>query len=69
MKTIDPLAFKELFWPDVYFYDKQREIIYSVCENDETVVPAGNMLGKDFVAGFIILYFFKIGRASCRERV
>lgn len=54
----DPLRFKKLMWPDVIFYDKQIEIIYSVIENDETVVPAGNMLGKDFIAGFIAVYYF-----------
>lgn len=55
---IDPLQLKELLWPDITFYDKQREIIYSVWNNDETVVGAGNMLGKDFVSGFLALAFF-----------
>lgn len=64
-KVIDPLVFKDIFWPEVYFYDKQKEIIYSVCDNYETVVPAGNMLGKDFVSGFIALYFF-MTRYPCR---
>jgi len=64
-QVIDPLKFKELMWPHITFYDKQREIIYSVNENDETVVPAGNMLGKDFVSGFIALYFF-LSRNPCR---
>lgn len=41
----DPLVFGKLLWPDVEFYDKQRSIIYSVRDNVETVVPAGNMLG------------------------
>ena len=50
MSIVDPVEFKKLCWPDVEFYDKQREIIYSVQDNDETIVPAGNMLGKDFVA-------------------
>lgn len=58
----DPLIFAKAFWPDVYFYDKQREVIYSVEENDETFVVAGNMLGKDFVAGFISLRYFIIHR-------
>ncbi len=53
-----PLKLKELLWPHVTFYKQQREIIESVVDNDETVVPAGNMLGKDFVAGFIALTFF-----------
>jgi hypothetical protein len=41
----DPLVFANLLWPEVEFYDKQKEIIYSVRDNIETVVPAGNMLG------------------------
>lgn len=41
----DPLKFAKALWPKVTFYDKQREIIYSVRDNDETFVPAGNMLG------------------------
>jgi hypothetical protein len=54
----DPLKLKGILWPDVVFYRQQKEIIYSVADNDETVVVAGNMLGKDFVAGFIALWFF-----------
>lgn len=54
----DPLVFGKWLWPEVGFYDKQREIIYSVRDNDETFVPAGNMLGKDFVSAFIVLWFF-----------
>lgn len=54
----DPLKLGRILWPDVNFYDKQREVIYSVWENDETFVPAGNELGKDFVAGFLALVFF-----------
>jgi hypothetical protein len=54
----DPLRWAKLLWPEVMFYDKQREIIYSVRDNYETFVVAGNMLGKDFVAGFIALWAF-----------
>jgi phage terminase large subunit len=54
----DPLKFAKLLWPDVTFYKQQREIIHSVRDNDETFVPAGNMLGKDFVAAFVALWFF-----------
>jgi phage terminase large subunit len=54
----DPMVFAKVFWPHVKFYDKQIEIIRSVQENDETVVPAGNQLGKDFVSGFIALWYF-----------
>lgn len=54
----DPIKFGKTFWPHVSFFKAQRDIIYSVRDNDETFVTAGNMLGKDFVAGFICLWFF-----------
>jgi hypothetical protein len=41
----DPLQLAEIMWPGVRFYDKQREILQSVVDNDETVVVAGHMLG------------------------
>lgn len=65
MKPVDPLKFATKFWPGLTFYKQQREIIYSVRDNDETYVPAGNMLGKDFVAAFIILWFF-LTRHPCK---
>lgn len=61
----DPLQFSRLLWPDVTFYKEQKDIIYSVLYNDETFVVAGNMLGKDFVSAFIVLWFF-ITRHPCR---
>ena len=45
-KAIDPIRFAKFAWPDVVFYKEQVDIIYSVVENDETYVPAGNMLGR-----------------------
>lgn len=63
--TADPLALAALLWPHVTLYDRQREIVRSVWEDDTTVVPAGHMLGKDFVAGFITLAFF-LTRGPCR---
>lgn len=62
---MDPMQFKQTLWPDVRFYDKQKEIIYSIANDDKTFVPAGNMLGKDFVAAFICLWFF-LTRKPCR---
>lgn len=56
--TIDPFLFGKDFWPHVTFYPQQEAIIRSVEENDETYVPAGNKLGKDFVTGFICLCTF-----------
>ena len=61
----DPLKFVRLVWPDVRLYDKQREIMKSVELDDETYVVAGNMLGKDFIAGLIVLWFF-LTRSPCR---
>ncbi len=53
----DPMAFASLLW-DCKFYDKQEEIVHSVKDHDETIVVAGNRLGKDFTAAFIVLWFF-----------
>lgn len=54
----DPVKFGKALWPASEFYDKQREVIYSVRDSVETLVPAGNMLGKDYVTGFICVSFF-----------
>lgn len=56
--VIDPIKFQQLMWPDIHFYKKQRDILYSVVDNDETFAVAGNELGKDFVGGFIALWAF-----------
>ena len=64
--VIDPLKLAADLWPDTYFYKEQRDIINAVWyEADETYVSAGNMLGKDFVAGFLCLAFF-LTRHPCR---
>lgn len=54
----DPRVMLGAWWPHVRLYDKQLEVIYSTDHNDETVCVAGNMLGKDYIAGFIALRFF-----------
>lgn len=54
----EPLKLQQALWPQYSFYGKQIEIIESVRDNAETYVPAGNMLGKDFVSAFIVLWFF-----------
>lgn len=64
-KQVDPIRLAKTLWPHVSFYDKQIEIIYSVWNNDETIVPAANMMGKDFVAGRLIPLFF-LTRYPCR---
>ncbi len=54
----DPVKFTKLFWPQFRLYDKQREILFSLRDNYETIVPAGNELGKDFICAPAILWFF-----------
>jgi len=61
----DPLKMLQLAWPHVRLYDKQVDIIQSVVDNDETIVPAGNKLGKDFISAFIVIWFF-CSRSPCK---
>lgn len=63
--TNDPVRLVQVCWPKVNLYTKQAEILRSVWENEETIVPAGNDLGKDFIAGLAIVCFF-ISRSPCR---
>ena len=60
----DPLRFDGKLWPDSRLYGKQEQIVLSSEYDDETYVPAGNMLGKDYVAGRIALSFFLRKRLS-----
>lgn len=57
-RVLDPIKFLAWGWPDVVLADYQERIVYSVRDNDDTFVPAGNKLGKDFISAFIILWFF-----------
>ena len=61
----DPILLLRACWPKIEMYDKQKEILCSLRDNDETVVPAGNQLGKDFVAAYAVLWFF-LSRHPCR---
>jgi len=54
----NPVRFIKAFWPDVALYREQRIILESLRDNLETVCVAGNMLGKDFVAGLAVVHFF-----------
>ncbi len=60
-----PVQFIGCLWPDIKLYSKQRMILESLVHNDETFVPAGNMLGKDFISGLACLWFF-LTRTPCR---
>lgn len=55
---VDPFRLIELHWPKVVLSREQIEIIRSVWRDDETVVVAGNQLGKDYVSSIIVLTFF-----------
>lgn len=57
-RVLDPVKFARAFWPDMRLYREQRQWCYSVQDNDETVVVAGNKLGKDFTSAFIALWWF-----------
>lgn len=61
----DPVKLVSILWPEVTLYRKEREILYSVWDNDETVVPAAHMVGKDFTAAICCLAFF-LTRNPCR---
>lgn len=54
-QKVDPMRVAHEFWPHSRFYREQRDVCYSVKNNEETVLVAGNRLGKDFQAGFICL--------------
>lgn len=62
----DPKQFKALYWPHVEFYSKQWDAIYSVHENDETYIYAAHQMGKDFLAGFTVLWYFLGTDEQCR---
>ncbi len=53
----DPLGFQRALWPSVKFYDRQKEVIYAVRDCPEVFCVAGNMLGKDFLAGYVAVSF------------
>lgn len=54
-EVADPLKLAAELWPHERYYDKQVETIYSVEDNDETYVPAANMMGKDFIAARVVI--------------
>lgn len=53
----DPLRMFMALWPKSYLYREQRQVLYSYFSNDETQVPAGNMMGKDYVTGRGLVIF------------
>lgn len=66
-KLRDPFNVMRMLWPDMVLYNKQREIILSIKENLMTLVPAGNQLGKDFIAGRLCVCAFLFPNVFLRE--
>ncbi len=54
----DPRRFQAALWPKERIYKEQWDIVDSVEHNIETYVVAANQVGKDYIAAFIILWFF-----------
>lgn len=54
---MDPLVFKEINWPEIYFHKKQKEVIYSAINNDETFVMGCNECGKSLLSAFVAVYW------------
>lgn len=62
----DPFKFLQVFWPGRRFTDYQADIVESVASGVKTtMVPAANMLGKDYISAFIVIWFFS-SRTPCR---
>jgi len=64
-KDVDPIELGMLLWPEDKWAAYQRRVVYSVWDNIETMVKAGNKLGKDWMGGFIAPVFF-LTRHPCR---
>lgn len=54
----DVLLVQAHFWPGMQLYDKELEIVDATLTCRETVVRAGNGLGKDFTSAFLALSSF-----------
>ena len=62
----NPFNLLRVNWPNIRIPDYQGDIIESVAVGNKlTIVPAGNMLGKDFITAFIVIWFFG-SRVPCR---
>lgn len=64
-KPVCFLKLIKLLWPDYRLSREQQMMVRSAQEDDETIVPAANAMGKDFITSLIILIFF-ITREPCR---
>lgn len=64
-KEVDPLQFIRQLWPRYKLSREQKMMVRSAFEDSETIVPAANAVGKDWVTSLIILVFF-LTRHPCR---
>lgn len=56
----DPLVFQRYYWPAVRFAPYQCATIQSVVDNTETFLVSAHKMGKDFVAGFLCVWFYVV---------
>jgi len=63
--NICPIKLAKKIWPMVRLYNKEEAIIRSMFDNDDTIVPAANSMGKDFSVAMGALLFF-LTRTPCR---
>lgn len=72
--TADPVALQRVLWPRVRLANYQERILWSLWDTPETIMTAGNELGKDFVVAlgtwlFIITrHPFRVVPTSANEK-
>lgn len=64
-REVDPFELSSRLWPKDKWPVYQKKIVYSFWDNVETVVKAGNKVGKDYIGGFIAVVAF-LTRHPCR---
>jgi len=57
IKEISPISFIETFYPNIYLWEKQKEILLAIKEKKKVVVPAGFGVGKTFTAALAVIWF------------
>jgi hypothetical protein len=61
----DPVAFTKLFL-EAELWDRQREIAWTVAENDLVAVKSGHGVGKSFLASCLLLWFLFMKPPPCK---
>lgn len=53
----DPEKFFRAAWPDVYLWDKLREVLQKIATNRRVAMPSGHGVGKTWIEARIALWF------------